>query len=70
MAKYDVWRERIDPGDPNDADEAFREHQGYRTVRVLMKEAPDTMAALAELDISDMFAYMNPEDDGVMQWTR
>lgn len=65
LVKWDVWRERIDEDDPSDADEAFRKHRGYRTVRAMMKAAPDLLGALPEIDLSEVIADMKLEDDGV-----
>jgi len=65
LVKWDVWTERIDEDDPSDADEAFRKLRGYRTVRAMMRAAPDLMQALPETDLSEAIADMKPEDDGV-----
>ena len=65
LVKDDVWTERIDPNDPSDADEAFRQCEGCRSVRAKRNAAPDLLQALAEVALSQVLEDMKPEDDGV-----
>jgi len=67
LAAYSPWRERIDPNDLNDDDEAFIEHKGFRTARAPRNAAPDHLSDLPELDFNELIAHMKPEDNGVIR---
>lgn len=65
LASYRYWQERIDPDDLNDADEAFRHIEGWRTVRARRNSAPDLVSILPVHDFNQVIEFLKPEDDGV-----
>ena len=65
LAAYDYWTERINPDDPSDADDAFRDCEGYRQLRAKWKAAPDLIHTMPEIDLSQVVDSVKPEDDGV-----
>lgn len=65
LARYSLWQERIDPNNPSDADDAFRDLEGWRTVRVKRSAAPELTFILPTIDIDEVVENLKPEDDGV-----
>ena len=70
LVKYDVWTERIDPNDPSDEDDKFKQLEGWRSIRVDIDEATDTIDAIEYLDLGDAIANIKPEDNGVVKFNR
>lgn len=65
LASYRHWRERIDPDNPSDEDDASNSFEGWRTVRSTKEAAADHLSILPVFDMNQLIAYMKPEDDGV-----
>jgi len=65
LAWYSYWKERIDPDDPNDGDEAFKHNEGYRTIRSMRNSTADHLHIMPEFEVDWVLEELKPEDDGV-----
>ncbi|KAL9616860.1 MAG: hypothetical protein Q9160_008316 [Pyrenula sp. 1 TL-2023] len=66
--KWDKWTERIDPHDPSDRDEAFRQRERWHAIRVRGEDAAERMNGVMFLDFYQAEVGLREEDGGIARF--